>query len=98
MGARGVPARILRVSTLGAGESGAPAGAARHPVAVTLPATATSAGFEFDDGSGADLVVTDGMALAWLPRKAAMEPGAKVRVRAWNAKDELVYDGSLTLF
>ncbi|RSD22064.1 hypothetical protein [Amycolatopsis eburnea] len=95
---RSAPARILRVSTLGGTESGAPAGAARHPVAVALPVTATSAAFEFDAGNGADLAVTDGMALAWLPRKAAMAPGAKVRVRAWNAKDELVYDGSLPLF
>ncbi|WP_410630131.1 hypothetical protein [Amycolatopsis sp. cmx-4-83] len=96
--ARGVPARILRVNTLGAGESGAPAGAARTPVAVVLPAAAISAGFEFDADNGADLVVTDGMALAWLPRKIALTPEAKVRVRAWDAEGRLVYDASLPLF
>ncbi|MCR6488593.1 hypothetical protein M8542_37770 [Amycolatopsis sp. OK19-0408] len=95
--ARDVPARLLRVSTLGGAESGAPAGAARNPVAVVLPAAATSAGFEFDADNGADLAVTDGMALAWLPRKIALTPEAKVRVRAWDANDRLVYEGSLPL-
>lgn len=96
-GNRQVAARVLSVNTLGSTESGAPAGKARTPLPVVLPAAATSAGFEFDADNGADLVVTDGMALAWVPRSIAVTPDAKVRVRAWDAKDNLVYDGLLPL-
>ena len=95
---RQVPARVLSVSTLGGAESGAAPGQARTPFPVVLPASATSAGVEFGAGSGADLVVTDGMALAWVPRSVAATPDVKVHVRAWDAKDNLVYDGWLPLF
>ena len=73
---RQVPARVLSVGTLGAAESGAAPGKARTPYAVVLPASATAAGFEFGAGSGAD-VVTDGMALAWVPQEYRHDTGGE---------------------
>ncbi|MEA5362250.1 hypothetical protein VA596_22125 [Amycolatopsis sp., V23-08] len=92
-GNRQVPARVLRVDTLGSPEAGAAPGRARMPLAVVLPASATSAGFEFGNGDGADAVVTDGMALAWVPRGYA----GKVHIRAFDAAEKVVYDGTLPL-
>ena len=94
---RQAPARVLGVSTLGAGESGAPAGKARNPVVVALPATATGAALDFGAGSEADVVVVDGMALAWRPAGVAVTPDATVHVRARDALGRTVYDGSLRL-
>jgi hypothetical protein len=92
---RQAPARVLRVSTLGAGESGAPAGKARNPVVVVLPAAATGAALIFGPGSEAEVTVVDGMALAWLPTDTS--PDAEVHIQAWDAKGIVVYDGSLRL-
>jgi hypothetical protein len=64
---------------------------------VVLPASATSAGFEFSAGDGADTPVTDGMALVWVPRSITVAPDAKVRVRAWDAHEKVVYDGMVPL-
>lgn len=96
-GNRQVPARVLPVDTLGSPEAGAAPGIARMPLAVVLPASATSAGFEFGTGSGGDLVVTDGMALGWVPRGYAGKADAKVHVRAFDAHGAVVYDGTLPL-
>ncbi len=93
---RQVP-RTLSVDTLGAVEAGGEPGKSRTPFPVVLPASATAAGFEFDGGDGADTVVTDGMALVWVPKSAGGTPDAKVHIRAWDAKNTLVYDGSLPL-
>ncbi|WP_410622041.1 hypothetical protein [Amycolatopsis sp. cmx-8-4] len=96
-GNRQVPARVLPVDTLGSPEAGAAPGQARVPLAVVLPASATAAGFEFGTDSGGDLVVTDGMALAWVPRSHAGKADAQVHVRAFDAHGEVVYDGTLPL-
>jgi hypothetical protein len=97
VGNRQAPARTLRVNTLGGTESGAAPGTARMPLPVVLPASATSAGIEFGNGDGADTPVTDGMALGWVPRSIAVTPDAKVRVRAFGADGEVVYDGMVPL-
>ncbi|VVJ24424.1 Uncharacterised protein [Amycolatopsis camponoti] len=94
---RQTPARVLRVSTLGAREAGAPAGKARNPVPVALPASATSAAFGFAAGAEADVDVVEGMALAWLPDGIDWAPDAKVHVLARDAQGKVVYDGSLRL-
>jgi hypothetical protein len=94
---RQIPARTLGVSTLGAVEAGGERGKSRTPFPVVLPASATAAGFEFDGGDGADTVVTDGMALVWVPKSAGGTRDANVHIRAWDAKNTLVYDGSLPL-
>ncbi|WP_328613701.1 hypothetical protein OHS18_35345 [Amycolatopsis sp. NBC_00355] len=96
-GNRQAPARTLRVDTLGSPEAGAAPGRARVPLAVVLPASATSAGFGFGNGDGADTPVTDGMAVVWVPKNIAVTPDAKVRVRAFDAHDGVVYDGMLPL-
>lgn len=96
-GNRRVPARVLPVDTLGSPESGAAPGKARMPLAVALPASATSAGFEFGTGDGADMVVTDGIALAWVPGSYAGKADAKVHVRAFDANEKVVYDGTVPL-
>lgn len=95
IGNRRVPARALRVDTLGGAESGAAPGKARTPVPLALPATADRATLDFGSGATAEAGVADGMALVWLP--TWLRPDMTVHVVARDAQGKVVYDGSLRL-
>jgi hypothetical protein len=91
------PARTLRVDTLGHPESGAPAGKARQPFVAALPLTATKATIDFGIGTSVEADVVDGMVATWVPQNIGLSPEATVHVRARDALDRTVYDGSLRL-
>ncbi|WP_410668670.1 hypothetical protein [Amycolatopsis sp. cmx-4-68] len=93
---RQVPARTLRVSTLGATEAGGEPGKSRTPFAATVPLTAASVSVGFGGGVSAEGAAVDGMFIVWVP-KERYETGVNVSVVARDVRGTVVYEGELPL-
>ncbi|MDQ7803784.1 hypothetical protein Q5425_08570 [Amycolatopsis sp. A133] len=90
-------ARTLAVDTLGHPETGAPPGTSRRPFTAALPLTAVKVVIDFGIGTSVEADVVDGMVAVGVPANIGWLPEATVHVRARDALNRTVYDGSLRL-